>query len=299
MMILVAGPYRSGTGDDPGRMAANVRAMEAYALPLFRAGHVPIVGEWLALPLVALAGSRAVGDAAFEEIFHPIAERLLERCDAVLRVGGPSRGADLMVRVARDRGLHIFHELRRIPGCEGMAEPRGEPLVGQEVSVTAELSTTVSQGLAAYYERVGRRVHGLVEPLSADQLWRRPLPYGNSIGHLLLHLTGNLRYYIGTQIARTGYVRDRPREFADTDHRPKAEVLQEFDDALSLVKATLSAQSSADWQAAYAGVGAEDVHDRFSMFLRCAAHADHHAGQMIYLAKQLGLEAAGAGRGPL
>jgi ADP-ribose pyrophosphatase len=118
MMILVAGPYRSGTNDDPEKMAANVRAMEAYALPLFRAGHVPIVGEWIALPLVALAGSRAVGDAPFNEIFHPIAERLLERCDAVLRVGGASEGADLMVRVARERGLAVFHELHAVPGCE-------------------------------------------------------------------------------------------------------------------------------------------------------------------------------------
>ena len=91
LMILVAGPYRSGTGDDPVRMATNVHEMEAYALPRFRAGHIPVVGEWLALPLAALAGSRAVGDAAFEEVFHPIAERLLTRCDAVLRVGGPSR----------------------------------------------------------------------------------------------------------------------------------------------------------------------------------------------------------------
>jgi hypothetical protein len=118
LMILVAGPYRSGTGDDPEKMAANVRAMEAYALPLFRAGHIPVVGEWLALPLVALAGSKRVGDAAFDEIFHPIAERLLERCDAVLRVGGPSQGADLMVRIARDRGLEVFDRLGLVPGCE-------------------------------------------------------------------------------------------------------------------------------------------------------------------------------------
>jgi len=116
-MILVAGPYRSGTADDPDKMAANVRAMEACALPLFRAGHIPVVGEWLALPLVALAGSRRVGDAAFEEIFHPIAERLLGKCDAVLRVGGPSAGADLMVRLGRERGLRIFQELEEVPGC--------------------------------------------------------------------------------------------------------------------------------------------------------------------------------------
>jgi len=117
MMILVAGPYRSGTGDDSEKMAANVRAMEAYALPLFRAGHVPVVGEWLALPLVALAGSRRVGDEPFNEIFHPIAERLLEHCDAVLRVGGASQGADEMVRVARKRGLSVFKGLHEVPGC--------------------------------------------------------------------------------------------------------------------------------------------------------------------------------------
>ena len=153
-----------------------------------------------------------------------------------------------------------------------------------------EPSAVVGRGLTAHYERVGRKVRGLVEPLSTDQLWRRPFPYGNSIGHLLLHLTGNLRYYIGTQIAGSGYVRDRPREFAETDRRPKEEVLREFDDALGMVVATLSAQSTADWGAPYEAVGAEDVGDRFSMFLRCAAHADHHAGQMIYLCKQLGLD---------
>jgi hypothetical protein len=117
MMILVAGPYRSGTGDDPEKMSANVRAMEAFALPLFRAGHMPVIGEWLALPLVALAGSQRVGDAAFDEIFHPIALRLLERCDAVLRVGGASAGADLMVEAGRERGLTIFHRLDEVPGC--------------------------------------------------------------------------------------------------------------------------------------------------------------------------------------
>lgn len=117
-MILIAGPYRSGTGDDPVKLADNVRAMEAYALPLFRAGHIPVVGEWFALPLVALAGSTRVGDAGFDEIFHPIAERLLERCDAVLRVGGASQGADLMVRVARQRGLAVYASLNEIPGCE-------------------------------------------------------------------------------------------------------------------------------------------------------------------------------------
>src|SRR5205823_5027003 len=109
------------------------------------------------------------------------------------------------------------------------------------------------------------------------------------VGHLLLHLTGNLNYYVGAQIAGSGYVRDRPREFADTARRPKDEVLRDFDRAVDMVLATLAAQSEADWRAPYSGVGAEDVADRLAMFLRCAAHADHHAGQMIYLRKQVAL----------
>jgi uncharacterized damage-inducible protein DinB len=152
-----------------------------------------------------------------------------------------------------------------------------------------ELSALVGRGLAGHFERVGRMIHELVEPLSTDQVWQRAYPYGNTIGHLLLHLTGNLRYYIGTRIAGTGYVRDRPREFADPARRPKDEVLQELDLALAMVVATLALQSAADWHAPYDGVGAEDVKDRFGMFLRCVAHADHHAGQIIYLCKQLAL----------
>ena len=149
------------------------------------------------------------------------------------------------------------------------------------------LSSSVSRSLSGHYERVRRNVHALVEPLSTELLWQRPFPYGNSIGHLLLHLTGNLSYYIGAQIAGSGYVRDRPREFGDTSRRPKTEVLQDLDRAVDMVLATLAAQGDDDWLLPFHGVGAEDVRDRLSMFLRCAAHADHHAGQMIYLCKEL------------
>ncbi|MFZ0883476.1 MAG: hypothetical protein WAN14_08760 [Candidatus Acidiferrales bacterium] len=114
MMILIAGPYRSGTNDDPALIRKNVEEMESYALAIFRAGHIPILGEWLALPLVALAGSRKIGDDAFNEVFHPIAVRLLEKCDAVLRVGGASTGADEMVRVGRSLGLKIYNSLKEI-----------------------------------------------------------------------------------------------------------------------------------------------------------------------------------------
>lgn len=114
MMILIAGPYRGGTGDDPQRIAANVAAMESYVMPLYEAGHLPVLGEWLALPMVRLAGSCRIGDEAFDAMFHPHAERLLARCDAVLRVGGESAGADRMAATAERLGKRVFRSLAEI-----------------------------------------------------------------------------------------------------------------------------------------------------------------------------------------
>ncbi|WP_437766064.1 DUF4406 domain-containing protein [Sorangium sp. So ce281] len=117
LMILVAGPYRSGTGDDPVLIAANVRAMNDMAVRLFRAGHLPVLGEWFALPLIEHAGSRQIGDEIFNEIFHPVARRLVARCDACLRIGGPSKGADEMVELSRSMGKQVFFSFDEVPGC--------------------------------------------------------------------------------------------------------------------------------------------------------------------------------------
>jgi type III secretory pathway component EscU len=115
--ILVAGPYRSGTGDDPVKIQANVDAMSDTALRLFRAGHLPVLGEWYALPLIEGAGSREIGDEIFDEIFHPVARRLVAKCDAVLRIGGPSAGADDMVATAKAHGKRVFMRIEDVPGC--------------------------------------------------------------------------------------------------------------------------------------------------------------------------------------
>jgi len=117
LMILVAGPYRSGTNDDPRLIAANVHAMTEVALRLFRAGHLPVLGEWFALPLVELAGSKTIGDEIFNEIFHPISRTLVARCDACLRMGGPSQGADEMVALSRSLGKQVYFQYSDIPGC--------------------------------------------------------------------------------------------------------------------------------------------------------------------------------------
>ncbi|MFO1321838.1 MAG: DUF4406 domain-containing protein [Burkholderiales bacterium] len=117
LMILVAGPYRSGTGDDPVRIARNVEAMTEASLRLFRAGHLPVMGEWFALPLIEHAGSTRIGDAVFDEIFHPVARRLVAKCDGCLRIGGPSAGADDMVALARAHGKAVYFSLDEIPSA--------------------------------------------------------------------------------------------------------------------------------------------------------------------------------------
>jgi hypothetical protein len=114
-MILVAGPYRSGTGGDPQRIAANVEAMTRVALDLYRRGHLPVLGEWFALPLIEQAERDDAGGDADAAIFHPVAERVLERCDAVLRIGGPSEGADRMVATAQRLGKVVFTSVGDVP----------------------------------------------------------------------------------------------------------------------------------------------------------------------------------------
>lgn len=124
LMILIAGPYRSGTGDDPAKMAANLAHLEQAAWPIFEKGHVPMIGEWVALPV--LRGARdgqagPVGDALYDRVMHPTAHRLLERCDGVLRLPGASTGADNDVRIAKERGIPVWRSVEEIPDARGGA----------------------------------------------------------------------------------------------------------------------------------------------------------------------------------
>jgi hypothetical protein len=142
-----------------------------------------------------------------------------------------------------------------------------------------ELKQTIAWDLTARYKRLAGVIHELGASLSEEQFWARPFAFGNSFGHLLLHLTGNLNYYVGAQIAGTGYVRDRPLEFSDAARPSRKEVLKKFDDAISR-------QSAEDWSKEYTAVGA-DARDRFDMVLQCATHLHHHIGQMMYLVFEL------------
>jgi uncharacterized damage-inducible protein DinB len=151
----------------------------------------------------------------------------------------------------------------------------------------AELTDIVASNLAAYYEYVAADLHKWVDPLSHDQFWQNPFSYGNCVGHLVLHLTGNLNYYIGARIAGTGYVRDRDREFTEANRPRKEEVLRAFDQTIAMVVATIRKQTAEDWGKAYTAEREPQAKDRFMIFLRCAGHAYHHVGQIIFLSREL------------
>jgi hypothetical protein len=144
------------------------------------------------------------------------------------------------------------------------------------------LNEALASVLANRYQANAARVRELADPLTNDQFWTKAFPFGNSFGHLVLHLTGNLNYYIGAQIAKTGYVRDRPREFNEADPPSKAMALERFDEAVALAIKTIRAQVPEDWTSAYSGVGT-NCGNRLDMVVQCAAHMQHHIGQMIYL----------------
>jgi uncharacterized damage-inducible protein DinB len=160
------------------------------------------------------------------------------------------------------------------------------PMRGEKPAMP-ELAPVVTSTLAAYYEEVRDKIHELVTPISTEQLWTRPYPYGNTIGHLLLHLTGNLNHYIGARIGGTGYVRNRPLEFSDTSKRQKERVLADFDRAIDMVAVTIREQSPEDLLAPYSDPTEPGANTNFAVFMRMAAHAYHHTGQIIYLSKEL------------
>jgi uncharacterized damage-inducible protein DinB len=150
-----------------------------------------------------------------------------------------------------------------------------------------ELSQTISATFVNRYRSHAASLHRWVDPLSDEQLWKNPFPYGNSVGHLILHLTGNLSYYIGARIARTGYIRNRDLEFSETSRSSKAHILRNFDDTISMVISTIEHQSESDWTLPYSAEREPDALNRFAAFLHCATHLDHHVGQINFLSREL------------
>ncbi len=151
----------------------------------------------------------------------------------------------------------------------------------------SQLSAAINLAFAHEYRARAADLHKWVDPLTEEQFWRNPFTFGNSIGHLVLHLTGNLSYYIGAQVAKTGYTRNRDLEFTESRRPSKSEVLRRFDETIAMVVATVEHQSEAEWTAAYAAEREPEAQNRFAIFLRCASHLYHHVGQINYLSREL------------
>jgi len=117
MLILIAGPVRSGTNGDDALIKQNLDAMTRVAAEVFEKGHTPVIGEWLAMPLAESAGSKKIGDEISQVFLYPVAHRLIQHCDAILRLPGDSAGADNGVRIGRERGLTIYSAVDEIPDC--------------------------------------------------------------------------------------------------------------------------------------------------------------------------------------
>jgi uncharacterized damage-inducible protein DinB len=155
-----------------------------------------------------------------------------------------------------------------------------------EPSAKSPLAADVGEEFARYFEHLAGRVERAVRSVPPQKLYVKPFAYGNSIGHLVLHLTGNLNHYIGATIAGTGYVRDRPREFTESAPPPGAEVLGRFRDAVGMVVRTVRTLDDAGWRTAIHEE--QPIRTRFGLVLVCAAHLNNHIGQMSYLVRALG-----------
>jgi uncharacterized damage-inducible protein DinB len=149
------------------------------------------------------------------------------------------------------------------------------------------LATLVAEDLATYFEHLVGRIDRLAGILTEEQLWAKPFGFGNSVGRIVVHLTGSLNHYIGAKVAGTGYVRDRPAEFADSQHPTGEEARWALREVVAMVARVLREQDEAGLRTPVGDCGAP-VRDRFGLFLVCAGHVSNHVGQIVYLVQAHG-----------
>jgi uncharacterized damage-inducible protein DinB len=147
----------------------------------------------------------------------------------------------------------------------------------------ADVVGAVKRALAAQMEALRDEVHQLAQPLGEEQFWARPVVPGNSFGHLVLHLTGNLSHFAGARMAGTGYVRDRDREFTEAEVPPKAEALARLDEAVAVYLRVVESLSGDGLVAPHPD--AEKMGSAVNALVKMLTHFALHRGQMSYLAR--------------
>lgn len=127
------------------------------------------------------------------------------------------------------------------------------------------------------------QIRAAVAPLSDEQIWWRPNESSNSIGNLLLHLTGSLNHYLNRGLGRLDFTRDRAAEFAERRSIPKAELLAAFDAMIANAEKTFDGLTPARLTApspepSMHEIVAQDL-------LNILAHFANHTGQIVWIAK--------------
>lgn len=145
------------------------------------------------------------------------------------------------------------------------------------------LEKMVQQALAGELERLRDEMKPLAEPLTESQFWRKPIEPGNSFGHLVLHLTGNLSHFAGARLGNTGYVRDRDREFTEPNVPTKAEALAKLDEAIALFRRVVEAQDATRLTSLHPD--ADRMGSVVNALVRLVTHFALHRGQMSYISR--------------
>jgi hypothetical protein len=148
--------------------------------------------------------------------------------------------------------------------------------------MTTDLTATAQAALCGELERLLGELRELAAPLSERQFWARPVEPGNSVGHLVLHLTGNLSHFVGARLGRTGYVRDREREFTEVSPPPKAEALAGLDAAVALFRRVVEGLSAERLAGPHPD---ERMGTTLAALVRLVSHFALHRGQISYLSR--------------
>src|SRR5262245_29025655 len=148
--------------------------------------------------------------------------------------------------------------------------------------MSAELAKAVKAALAGELEVLRDQLKTLAEPLSEEQFWTKPIEPGNSFGHLVLHLTGNLSHFAGARLGQTGYVRDREREFTEKEVPSKAVALARLDEAVATFRRVVEALPEERFTQPHPD---EQMGTVANALVRLVAHFALHRGQMSYVGR--------------
>ena len=129
------------------------------------------------------------------------------------------------------------------------------------------------------------QIRACVDELTEDQLWWRPNEHTNSVGNLVLHLSGSMRHYLSRGVGGIEYNRDRPAEFAERGPIPKTQLLATFNETISQAEQVLGSFDTSRF------LDPTDEPDYvptfFDIIYNISIHLATHTGQIVYVTKML------------